>query len=143
MTKHRGEIPLDERPTMAQIEAKQNNPGEPHGSEDHTGFRCPQCAAESGYIDADSGQWQHGAALIESSSGDHWQSKQIQWQEHCDRVFRAFDDAVAEHFPEHQPVNCKTCPEKPILPDKPHRPIDRADRQLSMEFKKGSDQDYA
>lgn len=114
----------------------------PHGDEDHIGLRCPTCAAESGYYDDDD-NWVSTSVMIESSSGDHWQTKQLQWQEACDVIFRQVDEATLAHFPEHEPQNCKTCPVAPDLPPKPLRPIDRVDKQSSREFLDGSDQDYA
>lgn len=122
----------DERLTPFEIELAKNKPNRGHDLDGHTGYRCRQCAEES-----------PGTVLIESSSGDYWQTKQINWQEACDVVFRAFDDAVAAHFPDHEPVNCMTCPAKPVLPPKPQVPIDRVSKQLTRVFKKGSDQDFA
>ncbi len=119
MTDIRGRIPMDERPHSYDYENRMQSEPE-HGHEDHTGYRCSACASES-----------QVQVLIHPNTGDYWQSKQISWQEACDVIFRAFDDATAEHFPVHLPVNCKDCPEKPILPIKPVMPSERAVAQAT------------
>lgn len=86
-----------------------------HGHPDHEGLRCAECALMS-----------PNACIIHPSSGDYWQDLQIKWQEQCDVIFRRFDDAVAAHFPDHQPQGCMSCPPKPILPVKPTMPFERA-----------------
>jgi len=86
----------------------------PHNVNGHTGFRCIECARESPVM-----------VSIVDDGGDYWQNVQIQWQEECDKVMSAFDEAVAIHFPVHQPQNCQTCPVKPILPEKPNPPVER------------------
>jgi len=108
----------------AEIDWQHHNANIIHGEEGHRGFRCGRCAALAVV-----------PVLIESTSGDHWQTKQIAWQEECDVVFRAFDDAVAEHLPIHIPAvasgpnagepRCETCPTKPDLPIKPIKPYER------------------
>ncbi len=97
-------------------------PDPEHGGPDHLGVYCGYCALLSGV--------QVQAA---PTGGDHWQNLQLRWQEECDIVFRAFDDAVADHFPDHEPVNCDTCPSPPNLPEKPVRPIERAIAQSARD----------
>lgn len=142
----RGRIPMDERKINCSWCLREHHGScrgdPPHGDENHVGHRCSQCAAESGYYDENDIYIQTGV-MIESSSGDHWQTKQLQWQEACDMIFRAVDEATLAHFPEHEPQNCKTCPVPPVMPPKPLRPIDRVDKQSSRKFVEGSDQDYA
>lgn len=139
-------VPDDERPKncawcLCEHIGEHHHDDPEHGEEGHTGFRCVQCAMESGYYDVND-VWVPTTVLIESSSGDAWQTKQIVWQEACDVVFRKFDDDTADHFPVHEPRGCTTCPEKPDLPPKPVKPIDRVDSQLGRKFMAGSDQDY-
>lgn len=86
-----------------------------HGTEGHLGDHCGACARLAPVV-----------VELGETGGDHWQTMQIQWQEACDTIFRQFDDAVADHFPDHLPQNCTTCPEKPILPVKPIQPTERA-----------------
>lgn len=86
-----------------------------HGHPDHKGQRCAACAAES-----------KNPVLIHPNSGDYWQTRQINWQEECDLVFRSFDDSVAEHFPLHTGPQCNSCPVKPVLPPKPVPIYERA-----------------
>lgn len=93
----------------------------PHGENGHSGFRCGQCASRG--------------SLITDHGIDHWQNKQLEWQEACDVIMAAFDVAVAEHFPYHIPAvasgpnmgtpRCDDCPEKPVLPEKPVQPFER------------------
>lgn len=108
-----------DRPTPHQLETKLQH-DEPHGQPGHRGVKCYECAQMSGK-----------RTQIAPNSGDYWQTKQIEWQEACDKIFRAFDDSVAAHFPEHVPgaQNCG-CPEKPKLPPKPVQPRERALGQL-------------
>ncbi len=95
-------------------------PDPDHGEPGHKGVYCGKCAQLSSV--------QVQAA---PTGGDHWQNLQIKWQEDCDVVFRTFDDAVADHFPDHAPVNCDTCPVPPELPGKPIRPEERAIAQTA------------
>jgi len=73
---------------------------------------------------------------IQPTTVDYWQDKQLAWQEDCDVVMVQFDRDVADHFPVHQPMDmktgqvCPTCPQRPILPLKPHPPVERALTQL-------------
>lgn len=101
-------------------DAAANEPA--HGDPGHGGYRCGECAQRS-----------TNQVRIHPNSGDYWQTKQIEWQEACDVIFRQFDDAVAAHFPSHLPQNCPDCPAKPILPEKPIVPSDRALKQISRE----------
>ncbi len=95
---------------------RQDNPD--HGFDGHLPYVCGECAKLA-----------PNRSLISPTTGDHWQTLQINWQEQCDIAFRAFDDEVAAHFPEHLPVGCQDCPDKPILPDKPIQPYERSIRQ--------------
>ncbi len=115
-----------ERPNVYQQDHSNFDPE--HGAEGHIGVRCSICAGLS-----------PNAVLIESSSGDYWQTKQLNWQEDCDEVHTAFQEATAAHFPEHKPFGCDTCPTKPIMPIKPQRPIDRVDKQMQREIKRNGD----
>jgi len=90
------------------------DPDTPHDTGDHIGVYCGECGMQSATV-----------VLAGPTSADHWQDKQLSWQEDCDTVFRAFDDAVAAHFPDHLPVNCQDCPAPPALPEKPIRPVER------------------
>lgn len=92
--------------------------GPEHGVDGHIGWRCGICALMN-----------PNAVVISPNSGDFWQNKQIHWQEACDIVFRAYDDAVADHFPVHMPQNCGFCPTKPHLPPKPVPPVERSLKQ--------------
>lgn len=87
-----------------------------HGEEGHIGYRCAQCAYLSGAMVSMN---EHGI--------DHWQDKQIAWQEECDKRMSAFDVAVAEHFPVHRERDplCE-CPQRPNLPEKPAPPFERS-----------------
>lgn len=104
----------DERPTTAQQDWEDGRQVI-HGEDGHTGFRCYECAQVSGV-----------RVMIHPTSGDWWQTKQIEWQEQCDLIHTAFQEAVAAHFPDHQPFNCDSCPEKPVMPPKPIMPVERA-----------------
>lgn len=86
----------------------------PHNINGHTGWRCLECARDSGTMNA-----------IESDGGDYWQNKQLGWQEACDVLMAGFQVAVADHFPNHRPFGCVTCPEAPELPVKPNPPVER------------------
>jgi len=90
----------------------------PHGVEGHLGWRCKECAMLAAVV-----------VFAEPLGPDHWQNKQIAWQEECDVVMVAFDASVAAHFPVHLPQNCNTCPVKPILPPKPVAPVERVTAQ--------------
>lgn len=85
-----------------------------HGLPGHYGLRCLACALASGRD-----------VSIEVDTGDYWQTKQIRWQEECDKIMVAFDKAVGEHFPQHQAANCQTCPVTSPLPPKPEPPWER------------------
>lgn len=98
----------------AAVEEFSHNSDVEHGMEGHKGFRCLECARISPNMIG-----------IVSDGGDYWQNKQIAWQEECDVVFRAFDDAVAAHFPNHLPQNCQSCPVPPALPERPNPPAER------------------
>jgi len=89
----------------------------PHGTEGHVGAYCGQCGALASVV-----------IQLGPTGGDHWQSVQIAWQEQCDTIFRDFDNAVADHFPEHLPQNCDGCPDASQwkLPEKPIQPIERS-----------------
>lgn len=112
------------RPSQGAVTDAQDRPDdgiwsdEAHGLPDHKGFRCGQCAINTGR-----------SVAVAPPGPDYWQSKQIHWQEECDVSFKAFDDSVAEHFPKHDPYNCETCPVKPIMPPKPLAPVERSTRQ--------------
>lgn len=108
------EIDETEHLSAYQVDRQHGNINIPHGFPDHTGYRCSQCAMLS-----------DNAIVIEQTSGDHWQSKQIKWQEECDIIFKQFDEDVAAHFPVHLPQNCTTCPQPPQLPVKPIQPFER------------------
>ncbi len=78
--------------------------------------------------------WRSGKVARESpccvrampTAADYWLAKQVQWQEMCDQTLREFDDQVAAHFPQHQPMNCTTCPVPVELPVRPEPPFERA-----------------
>ncbi len=70
-----------------------------HGTDGHAGYRCYQCAMESGVT-----------VQLADSGGEYWQNKQLDWQEKCDTLQNKFDLDVATHWPNHQPMNCTTCP---------------------------------
>lgn len=119
--------PLDERPKncawcLREHIGDEHMTDPQHGAPGHIGFRCPICAAES-----------PNAVLIETTSGDAWQTKQIKWQEACDVVYRQFDDDNAAHWKEHKARDCLTCPviEDYPMPVKPQMPLDRVNKQLS------------
>lgn len=90
-----------------------------HGEDGHTGYRCGQCAREA-------------VEQVASTdySVDYWQTKQIQWQEDCDVIMADFDRRVAQHFPKHKAVKCKTCPKTSPLPEQPNPPIERSMGQV-------------
>lgn len=90
-----------------------------HGVTGHTGYRCGACALLA--------PTQVGAT---THSVDYYQTKQIEWQEECDEIMGAFDLAVAEHFPKHKAVKCRTCPKPSALPEKPIPPVERALKQV-------------
>ncbi len=95
-------------------------PDTDHGQPGHKGVCCGQCARLS-----------VSQVQAAPTGGDHWQNKQIEWQESCDKIFRIFDDAVADHFPDHLPVNCEACPTPPDLPVKPLPPVERSIAQAA------------
>lgn len=93
--------------------------GEPaHGLEGHTGYRCKECAMGS-----------KNPILVESDSGDYWQTKQIRWQEEVDDLHNQFNAQIEAHFPSHQAIGCSSCPKSPAMPAKPMPPVERAVRQ--------------
>jgi len=111
-----------DRKSMYQIQMEQVGVDIYHGEFAHMGYRCVQCARDAEF-----------EVEITQDTADYWQGQQIAWQEMCDMVMSGFDEAVAEHFPEHIPLNlktgeprCTTCPVKPILPIKPNPPIERS-----------------
>ncbi len=111
------EIYAKDKLTLVRTELAHNHKmghGIPHGVEGHTGYRCGSCALTK-----------PGAVQVQSDSSDHWQTKQIEWQEECDKIFREFDVAVAAHWPVHLPVNCQDCPVTAPLPPKPTPPQER------------------
>jgi len=112
MTKGRSD---DEKLTPHEIDLDKGNNPTAHGTEGHTGFRCGQCARAANTV----------VEAYPIHAPDLWQKKQIDWQEECDEVFRAFDDAVAAHFPNHLPMGCVNCPVAPDLPIKPEPPYER------------------
>lgn len=107
------EIRYDDRPASKSDWTLEDDVA--HGLPGHKGVRCGTCAQHSTTI-----------VRLQPTLADYWQTKQIEWQEACDVVFRAFDDSVAAHFPEHVPgaKNCG-CPTKPKLPQKPQMPYER------------------
>lgn len=111
---NRGWHPDDKR-TSHEIDREKGNNQVQHGVEGHTGWKCGQCAHES----------ETPSVIYPRDADDIWQDKQLFWQEQCDVIFRDFDTAVAEHFPDHLPQNCTTCPVKPTMPPKPVRPYER------------------
>lgn len=117
-----------ERESTHEQDSRINAAGLQHGEEGHTGYKCSQCATESGVR----------VAVYHDSSG-HYLQKQIGWQEETDKVMQAFDAQVAAHFPNHLPPtpeigiggvtkwnhSCQTCPKTPTLPQKPLDPYER------------------
>lgn len=97
-----------EYPPAADIDWAKHFGSSEHGTDDHYGFRCPECAALS----------KVPIQLIDRHV-DYWQNVQISWQEDCDKIMAKFDEAVADHFREHTGPQCQTCPEKSVLPPKP------------------------
>lgn len=108
------EIYEKERPSAAIVDYEKKRDHYAHGVEGHTGFRCGLCAGDSKV-----------SVQISEHGVDHWQNKQIQWQEECDKIMVAFDVAVSNHFPNHLPANCQECPVSPELPEKPTQPFER------------------
>lgn len=86
-----------------------------HGELGHIGYRCGLCALESGR-----------SISLNTHGVDHWQDKQLAWQEECDTIQVHFDETVAAHFPDHKAVNCQTCPETTQMPPKPLPPVERS-----------------
>jgi len=109
----------DERETAAVIDWRLKGGGIEHGAPDHDKYtyRCYQCALES-----------LSTSMIYPDNTDYWQDKQLKWQEECDGIMADFDRRVAIHFPQHQPVNCQSCPMTGILPPKPEPPWERIHR---------------
>lgn len=105
----------DDRKTAYEIDRAAGNSHIQHGTEGHTGFRCKECADLSGVTHS----------IYDFPNDDLWQQKQIDWQEQCDAMFRAFDDSVAAHFPTHTGPQCQSCPQTPPMPAKPVRPYER------------------
>lgn len=103
-------------PTEIDDYQKKSAQGAEHGTLGHNGFRCGQCAGLSS--DSKITANDHGV--------DYFQNKQIGWQEECDVIMSQFQTDVADHFPDHLPQNCQTCPVKPDLPPKPMPPIERS-----------------
>lgn len=109
-----------DRPPPEVVDWEKKHDQADHGAPGHIGFRCGQCAQDS---------TDHSVAITDHHI-DYWQTKQIDWQEACDVVMRAFDQAVEDHFPEHQPQGCQTCPVMGDLPEKPSPPYERALGQI-------------
>lgn len=86
-----------------------------HGELGHIGYRCGKCAIESG-----------NSISLNTHGVDHWQDKQIAWQEECDVIMSQFQTDVAEHFPNHTSSKYCNCPDKPVLPVKPAPPVERS-----------------
>jgi len=105
----------EDRPTSYEEDRARGNVYTDHGTDGHTGYLCGICALESDNV----------CVIYPAHAPDLWQQKQIDWQEDCDGIMSAFDDAVATHFPIHAPQNCQTCPVKPLLPKKPLPPTER------------------
>lgn len=105
-------------PPSAIVDWKAKGGGNEHGTTVHQGYKCGQCAAESG-----------NPIAATDHSVDYYQSKQISWQEECDVIMRKFDSDVAAHFPLHKAVNCPDCPMPTILPPKPVPPVERSLKQ--------------
>jgi len=104
----------EERPTAYQLSDLDNDGA--HGSDGvHSGYRCYQCAQQSG-----------SSILLASDSGEYWQNKQLDWQEECDVIQSNFDLEVANHFPLHLAIDCKSCPKTGVMPKKPEPPAERA-----------------
>ncbi len=116
----RGIAPSERESSHHHEDLMMNEP--PHGEPGHGGYKCSECAQEG-----------KNQVRIHPNTGDYWQTKQIEWQEQCDVIFRQFDDDVAAHFPQHLPRGCENCPEPPELPPKPIVPVERAMQQESRE----------
>lgn len=93
-----------------------------HGVVGHQGYRCYQCAHQSGIT-----------IQLAETGGDYWQNLQLAWQEECDVLQNKFDAEVAAHFPDHFPIGCQTCPTTFEMPVKPLPPAERAVRQNANE----------
>lgn len=107
-----------EYPDPAIVDWEKKNASE-HGTEGHVGYMCGQCARDG-----------PNPIFASEDTIDLWQDRELVWQEECDMLQNAFDDAVSEHFPVHKPVGCLTCPKTPTMPVKPVRRAERALTQL-------------
>jgi len=116
---HTQGIHPDDRPTAYEQSVPDDGA---HGVVGHIGYRCYQCAQLSGVM-----------IQLADNSGEYWQNLQLLWQEECDVVQNTFDDAVATHFPNHQPYNCESCPVPGEMPVKPLPPAERAVRQNALD----------
>lgn len=106
----KGAKPLNERRTPYEEDLERNKPGIEHGLMGHTGFRCARCAAES---------LNPIKVFSMDSREDRYQNALIKWGEACDAIQNDFDQRSADHWPDHQPVNCDACPKTNPMPIKP------------------------